>query len=376
MRQIWLSSKIFKTVVLIQFFIIVLLVVFIVTQIQSQKKNLTVYNATQVAENASKLQETSLHPSYFDDFQGKWGNGNPDGSTTWKAGDSKYAARTMPIPVIHPLNLRQTQEPLDTISRKEVLVKIDPTSENNMGVLLDETARKYGGRRANHFVGEGQYILTQRYFDVDKDGIKEEIIETMGIGGNHPPHEGFILKNNTIVLSLSLNSGGIDSTTDGNGFYVKHQVYDDQPMCCPLKYRLYRVIYENGKFVPVWEQDTTYLQFENSNTIECNDGKSSINTDRAIEIVKELPEVKSHMQRFASKQSKPIIEVDNSEEKDSQNWSVHVYENVNDGKTYHSATFNWYTIDKCTGNSKCSFSKYDNKGNLTGVSSESEYPCK
>ncbi len=113
-----------------------------------------------------------------------------------------------------------------------------------------------------------------------------------------------------------------------------------------------------------------------NNTIVCSDGKSSINTDRTIEIVKELPEVKSYIQLFSSKQSKPIIEVDNDEEKEGQNWSVHVYENVNDSNASHAATFNWYTVDKCTGSIKCSFSKYDKQGNLTGVSSESEYPCK
>lgn len=116
-------------------------------------------------------------------------------------------------------------------------------------------------------------------------------------------------------------------------------------------------------------------QFTN-NTISCSDGKFIISTDKVIATVRELPEVKSYIQLFSSKQSKPIIEVDNIEDKEGKNWSVHVYENVNDSSTSHTTTFNWYTIDKCTGSIKCSFSKYDKQGNLTGVSSESEYPCK
>lgn len=203
----------------------------------------------------------ALKLAYFDDITAGWGDGKPDGSIEWKAGDSKYAARTTPISIIHPLELKATQEKLVAIPRSEVLAEIDSLGLNNYLTLIDETARKYGEVRSGYFTKMGQYILDQRYFDVDKDGVKEEVIETMAIGGNHPPHEGFILKNDTIILSLPLNSGGIDPATDGNGFYVKHQVYDDQPMCCPLKYRLYRVIYEDGKFVPVWEQDVSYLRF-------------------------------------------------------------------------------------------------------------------
>lgn len=319
---------------------------------------------TPTSENKSTPQQASnnvLKVDFFDDFVGVWGNGRPDGKTEWKAGDSKYAARTAPIPLIHPLTLNHTQEKLVAISRSDVLAKIDPSGENNMMALIEETAKKYGEVRATHFVDDGQYILTQRYFDVDKDGVKEEIIETMGIGGNHPPHEGFILKNDTIILSMPLNSGGIDPSTDGNGFYVKHQVYDDQPMCCPLKYRLYRVINEDGKFRPVWEQEVTYIRFNDF------DMQQGISKDDVVNLVSNYVEVRNFIERMKKSNQKIIIEANN--QSDSRNWHVQVAESYPD----HTATFNWYTLDKQTGKLLCSFVIYDAKGNY--VRNDNEYPC-
>lgn len=352
-----------KIIIGVQFLFIILLSSLLARDILWDKINEGVIQ-TKIDElniGSSQQPTRNLELLYFDDFVDVWGNGRPDGKTEWKAGDSKYAARTTPLPVIHPLTLNSTQEKLVAIPRNEVLAKIDPSGENNTMPLIEETAKKYGEVRATHFVSTGQHILTQRYFDVDSDGIKEEIIETMGIGGNHPPHEGFILKNDTIILSLPLNSGGIEPSSDGNGFYVKHQIYDDQPMCCPLKYRLYRVIYEDEKFAPVWEQEVTYIRVNGS------DASEAISENNAITIVSNYPEVKNFIERMKKNNQKIIIEANNKSE--SSNWNVQVAEVYPD----RTATFNWYTLDKQTGKLLCSFFIYDAKGK--DFRSNDKYPC-
>jgi hypothetical protein len=99
------------------------------------------------------------------------------------------------------------------------------------------------------------------------------------------------------------------------------------------------------------------------------------NTELPVNTVKALPEVKQYIEGFKSKSTQPVIEIDNPDDKIGDVWSVHVYENVKDTSTAHTATFNWYRVDKCTGTIKCSFSKYDSDGKYMGNSTEAEYPC-
>jgi hypothetical protein len=119
------------------------------------------------------------------------------------------------------------------------------------------------------------------------------------------------------------------------------------------------------------------LLTSNSSKNNCNIETITLNTDEIINKVKELPEVEQYLKLFTDiNNAKPIIEVDNPNDKTGKIWSVHVYEKVKDtGKMGHTATMNWYSIDKCTGVIKCSFSKYDKSGKYVGNSSEAEYPC-
>lgn len=189
----------------------------------------------QEKQKENKRNATSpqiLLKEYFDDFTGVWGSGLPDGRIKYKAGESKYAERSAPIPVIHPLDLK-------TESIK--VSNLDDYFSNR-----SETANKP--------------ILA----DVDRDGEKEQIVLTANEGGNHPYHSGYILKNGQIILHIPLNNGTIEPSTDGNGFYAKTVPLEDKFLklgaCCSAGYRIYRVIFEQGKFKPVWEQNVFYLR--------------------------------------------------------------------------------------------------------------------
>lgn len=73
-------------------------------------------------------------------------------------------------------------------------------------------------------------------------------------------------------------------------------------------------------------------------------GSSKITEEQAVEIVKKLPEVQDYLKRVPNGR----VEVDNELE---GQYNVHVYE-IKDG---HTATFNWYQIDKTKGKAEKEF---------------------
>lgn len=98
----------------------------------------------------------------------------------------------------------------------------------------------------------------------------------------------------------------------------------------------------------------------------------AIDERQAVELVKNLPEVKEYLNSSFPSGNNVVINIDHSKGALS---TIHVYESVKDnGVGAHSATFNWYTIDRCTGEIKCSFAIY-NKGTKVGISDSNEYPC-
>ncbi len=98
------------------------------------------------------------------------------------------------------------------------------------------------------------------------------------------------------------------------------------------------------------EQDVAYsintpyqYQIQNKNT------STKITSDKALEIVSNLPEVKKWEKSFTSPDGTspttggtPVIDNDSET---STTYVIHVYENMPD----HTATFNWYYVDKNTG---------------------------
>ena len=116
---------------------------------------------------------------------------------------------------------------------------------------MEEVYLKYGPALGSYLAGRGEYVVNEKKFDVDQDHESELILEVASWGQNHPPGDGYIVKNNTIIVSMFLRSGSIEPAQDGNGFYLKRKLFNGG-FCCPSGYRLYRIVYENGTFKPVW----------------------------------------------------------------------------------------------------------------------------
>lgn len=73
---------------------------------------------------------------------------------------------------------------------------------------------------------------------------------------------------------------------------------------------------------------------------------SGINHEQALSSVKNITEVKEYVKLLEDNGKKAHFEIENTED---DNWTVHVFEIVDDGETSHTATFGWYQVSKKTG---------------------------
>lgn len=135
--------------------------------------------------------------------------------------------------------------------------------------LYKKQIQEYGNLATRFLLGSN--ITNLEKFDVDGDGKPETVVYICGTGGNHCPHEIIIIKDNTIIFSVSEGLTGLDlvKSETGNGFYVHWVPLEDGTkwdtgLCCPPGYVSTRFVYENGKFKPVYEQEILYFEVKNT----------------------------------------------------------------------------------------------------------------
>lgn len=85
-------------------------------------------------------------------------------------------------------------------------------------------------------------------FDVDKDGKKEKIVAA-DTAMNRTPHLLKIIKNNKVIFEAEGTSISAGEASDHNGFFL-YQTIDWNNG----EYRRTKYVYDNGKFIPVWNQ--------------------------------------------------------------------------------------------------------------------------
>lgn len=100
--------------------------------------------------------------------------------------------------------------------------------------------------------------------------------------------------------------------------------------------------------------------------LNSNFWNKNISEQQAISIVKNLPEVNAYF-NLGTQNAKPFIK---AEDRKNNYWYVQVAEVVEDTevkdmeRTSHTATFNWYKIDRNSGDIICSMFYYDKNGKL------------
>jgi len=147
-------------------------------------------------------------------------------------------------------------------SKKFSDLREEISQENNGGFMstIDEII-KHNGQIAVNFFDNGQQIEMTDSFDVNNDGEKEKVLGLNFIGrADGGSYSAAIVKDNKIIFSVDEDDSFIVPADTTNGFFVEWRSSEDSsPLCCPRGYMRTRFVLNNGKFIPVYEQEIRYL---------------------------------------------------------------------------------------------------------------------
>ncbi|MFA6189916.1 MAG: hypothetical protein WC711_00150 [Candidatus Staskawiczbacteria bacterium] len=173
-----------------------------------------------------------------------------------------------PVSLDEPIKKKEISESLPTTNTTikgfsneiKALPPATPTKWEVGQDLYEEQKKQYGDL-AVRFWADSNSITFLKEFDVDGDGQKETIIGICGLWGNHCPHEVVIIKNNKQVFSYSDTGVNVSLPESGSGFYIEwHTIkYYENGYCCPTGYMKTKFTFKDNKFIPVSEQEVTYI---------------------------------------------------------------------------------------------------------------------
>lgn len=216
-------------------------------------------NVTSEAVNPIKEPTLSLPLSYFrrEDFR----------SSTGEKTQLDGGYRSHPATTITFIDFRNTDEALPDMPDEEKWTSL--TDEMTPFSSLYAAQHQDYGEIGKRYVGKMQVIYITEA-DVTNDDIPEKILAVSNVGGNHPPHLYQIVQNERIIFEATGASTlprVLDPHPTQNGFILEwlgEKHLEGRGMCCPLGYTATRFVFDDGEFVPVYEQDNRYFQVKNS----------------------------------------------------------------------------------------------------------------
>jgi hypothetical protein len=191
---------------------------------------------------------------YFSDKDIQWSDNKQ------KSFDDKAVYQSYPTTNITIKEYSTDIKPLSSIKFAEVIKKIRET-ETVYGVKMAEDNYRDYGQLAVHFLSEYLVIEGSDDFDVDADGKKENIVTVNSLGrADGGSYTSAIIKDNKIIFSVDEDNSSIVPADTTNGFYVEWRNPNDiSPRCCEKGYIRTRFVWENNKFVPIYEQEVRYV---------------------------------------------------------------------------------------------------------------------
>ena len=220
--------------------------------------------------NPIKAPTLSLPLSYFhrEDLQGGFVKPEleSDDFTTWEKAQFDSGYRSRPATIITFIDFRNTDEALPDLPDEEEWTSLtdEMTAYSSLYVAqhraYGEIGKRYAGKMQDIYITEA---------DVTNDGIPEKILGVSDVGDNHPPHWYHIVQNERIIFEAGVSTlvRELDPHPTRNGFileWVDEKHLEGRGLCCPIGYTATRFVFDDGGFVPVYEQDNRYLQVENS----------------------------------------------------------------------------------------------------------------
>jgi len=204
---------------------------------------------------------------YFSVKNVEWGSAGGDGKEgtmeqyTQVALDSKEVYQSYPTTTTTIKQYSADIVPVTTKKWADVRKEIQKTEDNSHWMEAVDANYKEYGQLAVHFLDDFQDIEMYDSFDVDGDGIKEKILGLNSVGrADGGSYNAAIVKDNKVIFYVEEDESFIVPADTPNGFYVKwRSPSDDSPRCCPIGYVKTRFVLNNGKFVPLYEQDVRYV---------------------------------------------------------------------------------------------------------------------
>lgn len=222
-------------------------------------------------ENANYIEckdypQFDLPLKYFSIKEVRWGSlGGEDKKDTIEeynqaALDSKETYQSYPTTTTTIKEYSSEIIPLTTEKFSDVFKKIQENEGDSWLEVIKDNYRDYG-QMAVHFLKSYMDIEMYETFDVDGDGVKEKILGINSIGrASGGSYGAAIVKGNNIIFSVDEDNSFILPHETGNGFYIEwRNPTDESSRCCQTGYIRTRFVYENGKFVPIYEQEIRYF---------------------------------------------------------------------------------------------------------------------
>lgn len=204
---------------------------------------------------------------YFSINDIEWGSASAVGneikleSYTHAALDNKAVYQTYPTTTTTIKKYSADIIPISTKKYIDVKKKIQEVEVNSSWMeTVDENYKEYG-QLAVHFLDGFQDIEMFDSFDVDDDGIKEKILGLNSVGrASGGSYNAAVVKGDKILFYVNEDESFIVPADTPNGFYVKwRSPDDDSARCCPGGYIKTRFVFQDGKFVPLYEQKVRFV---------------------------------------------------------------------------------------------------------------------
>ncbi len=202
------------------------------------------------AQEGVKMLKLNIDPNYFDNSEIWSGSVSGDG---WSSATIIEGSRSAPTKEIALGSDRYRQEVsgLGPIrGNDEIYIMEDGMGEETFTEQIDTY-----GDLARRFLPH-DLVESVEEFDVDNDGMDEQIIGICGLWGNGCPHKILIVRNDSVIFETSARK--IIRTPSGNGFTLVWQKEYKNPYGDMRT----RFVFEGGKFMPVYEQEVKYFYTE------------------------------------------------------------------------------------------------------------------
>lgn len=247
---------------------------FIVRGIALPSKNPLVVPAINEDKTPERKVETpylDLPLSYFSNNDISWGSmGNGDGSKitdyTEVSLTNKAVYQSYPTTAVTIKNYSNEIKPVKIRNFDEALA--DFYKVNPPGLWEDVIKKNYRdfGSLVTNYLPEDVIEKIDK-FDADNDGQPETIVQYNFAGrADGGSYRSDIIKDNNIIFSVQEDRASIIPADTPDGFYVEwHNDKDTQGRCCPEGFTRSRFVFDNNKFVPVYEQDVRYLKVRREN---------------------------------------------------------------------------------------------------------------